>query len=139
VLCAAGVHDDQVSTESVTLVIDPELLGPLRLVLGEDLALLQTYGVSRMLLLTPDSWDFRELGVDSPYVVYLVRPVPTWMRIIASHVQENSRRMRTWPITASARSTEAAYTTLSYLAPAGSSQNAGTALCALCVCVCVKA
>ncbi|ELR13548.1 Sec1 family protein [Acanthamoeba castellanii str. Neff] len=113
----------RVSTETVTLVVDPDLLGPLRLVLGEDLSLLQTYGVGRMILLTPDSWDFRELDVDSPYVVYLVRPVPTWMRIIASHVQEHSRKTRTWPITASARSSEAAFTTLSYLTPAGSSQN----------------
>jgi hypothetical protein len=125
----ASHHYLQVSTETVTLVVDPDLLGPLRLVLGEDLALLQTYGVGRMILLTPDSWDFRELDVDSPYVVYLVRPVPTWMRIIASHVQEHSRKTRTWPITASARSSEAAFTTLSYLTPAGSSQNSGSYVC----------
>lgn len=125
----ASHHYLQVSTETVTLVVDPDLLGPLRLVLGEDLSLLQTYGVGRMILLTPDSWDFRELDVDSPYVVYLVRPVPTWMRIIASHVQEHSRKTRTWPITASARSSEAAFTTLSYLTPAGSSQNSGSYVC----------
>jgi hypothetical protein len=129
----AAHHYLQVSTETVTLVVDPDLLGPLRLVLGEDLALLQTYGVGRMILLTPDSWDFRELDVDSPYVVYLVRPVPTWMRIIASHVQEHSRKTRTWPITASARSSEAAFTTLSYLTPAGSSQNSGVCRCNSCV------
>lgn len=131
----AAHHYLQVSTETVTLVVDPDLLGPLRLVLGEDLALLQTYGVGRMILLTPDSWDFHELDVDSPYVVYLVRPVPTWMRIIASHVQEHSRKTRTWPITASARSSEAAFTTLSYLTPAGSSQNSGSCVCRRSSCV----
>jgi hypothetical protein len=102
----------------MTIVVDPELVGSLRLVLGEDLSLLQTYGVGQLILLTPDSWDLDQLEVRSPYVVYLVRPVPTWMRIIAGHVQYHARKVHAWPTTmSSSASSEPAV--LSYLTPAG--------------------
>lgn len=91
----------QTSTQALTIVIEPDMVSTLRMVFGEDLSLLQTYGVERMILLTPDGWEYEDLGLgDAEYVVYVVRPEATWMRVIATHVQFNARRTRTWPTTA---------------------------------------
>jgi len=93
----------------------------------------------------PDScWDLRQLllqgkkededdggesssWLSASYVVYLVRPVPAWTRVIAAHVEQHARLTHAWPTSLAAASSTPAPNTLSYLvssseAPAGSTR-----------------
>jgi len=102
----------QISTQTVAVVVEPELVGALRMVMGDDLSVLQAYGVNRVAILTPDSLEYEDLGVGgSEFVVYMVRPITTWMHIIAGHYQQYARRNGTWPAMVASRNT------LSYLEP----------------------
>lgn len=107
----------QVSSRSLTMVIEPELVGALQMVAGGNLSLLQAYGISRMAVLTPDNHEYEDIGLGGvEYVVYVVRPVPTWMRVIAGHVQQHARLNHTWPTTrAAAASPSTSLRELSYL------------------------
>jgi len=124
----------QAFADAVTLMVEADLLGPLRLVLGEDLSFLQAHGVSKLVPLHhPDScWDLRQLllqgkkededdggesssWLSASYVVYLVRPVPAWTRVIAAHVEQHARLTHAWPTSLAAASSTPAPNTLSYL------------------------
>ena len=89
-----GAYRDQARKELVdaldsmrgkkVLVLDPKLSGPLALIV--QIALLKEHGVENLYHLTPEP-----IHTECKNVMYLVRPRPGLMKLIAGHVRHDNR------------------------------------------------